>query len=74
MSPAQYLKHLRLEQARDLLENSFKPIKKIGSTVGMSDPSHFTRDFKEKYGASPSDYRKQHWAKTEADEVDANES
>lgn len=73
MSPAQYLKDLRLETARDLLENSFKPINKIGRRVGMSDASHFTRDFKEKYGASPSEYRRQHWAKIEAEELNANE-
>lgn len=31
MSPVQYLKQLRLETARDLLENSFKQVKQIGS-------------------------------------------
>lgn len=74
MSSVQYLKHLRLETARDLLENSFKRVKEIGFTVGMSDQSHFVRDFKAKYGATPSEYRKQHSAKIETDESDGNKS
>lgn len=74
MSPIQYLKHLRLEKARELLEDSFKNIKEIGSAVGMREQSHFVRDFKAKYGASPSEYRKQHWAKIEAVETNCNKS
>ncbi len=74
MSPAQYLKHLRLEAARDLLESSFLQVNQIGRSVGMSDQSHFVRGFKEKYGAPPSEYRKQHWAKIETEESNANES
>jgi len=74
MSPVQYLKQLRLETARDLLENSFKQVKQIGNEVGMADQSHFIRDFKQKYGLSPSEYRKRHWAKIEAEESGVNES
>jgi AraC-like DNA-binding protein len=71
MSPIQYLQDLRLEKARELLENSFLQIREIGFRVGMSDQSHFIHDFKGKYGMTPSEYRRQHWAKAEAD---ANES
>lgn len=74
MSPVHYLRDLRLEQARELLENSFLQIREIGFKVGMSDQSHFIHDFKAKYGTTPSDYREQHWAKIEAEESDANES
>ncbi len=74
MSPVQYLKHLRLEQAREMLKNSFLQIKEIGFAVGMPDQSHFSRDFKDKFGATPSEYRKQHWAKTAAEELDADKS
>lgn len=74
LSPVQYLKHLRLETTRDLLENSFKQVKQIGFTVGMSDQSHFVKDFKEKYGATPTEYRKRHSAKIEAEEFAANKS
>lgn len=74
VSPIQYLRDLRLELAREMLVNSFLQIREIGFKVGMSDQSHFIRAFKEKYGTTPSDYRKRHWAKTESEESDANES
>lgn len=74
MPPLQYLKHLRLEQAREMLENSFLQIQQIGFKVGMSDQSHFVHDFKEKHGTTPGEYRKRHWAKTEAEESEADES
>lgn len=66
ISPVQYLRTLRLEKARELLENSFKQVSEIGFEVGMVDQSHFTRDFKQKYGSTPSAYRKEHWTKLEA--------
>ena len=71
-SPIYYLRDLRLEKARELLEESFMRVKEVGSTIGMSDQSHFVRNFKAKYGLSPSEYRKQHWAKTEAEESEAD--
>ena len=74
LSPVQYLRDLRLELAREMLVNSFFQIREIGFKVGMSDQSHFIRAFKEKYGRTPSDYRKRHWAKTESEESDANET
>jgi len=74
LPPIQYLRHLRLEKARELLENSFKNVREIKFEVGIKDSSHFTRDFKDKFGATPSEYRKQHWAKLEAKESTANKS
>lgn len=71
MSPIQYLKHLRLEKARELLEDSFLQIWKIGYMVGMADQSHFIQNFKKKYGTTPSDYRRQYSEKTQAEELDA---
>ena len=68
MSPIQYLKHLRLETARDLLENSFNQVKQIGFEVGMIDQSHFVRQFKKKYSLTPSEYRKKFWESIEVKE------
>jgi AraC-like DNA-binding protein len=72
LSLASYIRNLRLEKARELLENSFKHIKEIRFEVGLRDQSHFTRDFKAKFGVTPSEYRKQHWAKLEAEKSQAN--
>jgi transcriptional regulator GlxA family with amidase domain len=57
MSPIQYLRFLRMERAKQLLESSFLSIKEIGYLVGLNDDSHFVRDFKKAYGLSPKCYR-----------------
>ena len=57
MSPIKYLKLLRMERARHLLENSFLSIKEITYRVGINDESHFVRDFKKAYGNAPSHHR-----------------
>jgi transcriptional regulator GlxA family with amidase domain len=67
MTLVQYLRHLRLEKARALLEDSFLQIKQISFEVGLPDQSHFVRYFKEKNGLTPSEYRRRHWEKLEAE-------
>ena len=57
MSPAQYVKSLRLNRARELLETTFLSVKQIQSITGMSDESHFFRDFKRVYNLTPTQYR-----------------
>ncbi len=57
MSYIDYLTHLRLEKARELLENTDLPITEIVSRVGYSDHSSFRRKFKAVYGYSVSDCR-----------------
>ena len=57
MSLAQYVKLLRLNQARELLESTFLSIKQIQLITGMSDESHFFRDFKGVYNLTPTQYR-----------------
>jgi transcriptional regulator GlxA family with amidase domain len=56
-SPAQHLRHLRLERARLLLETTFLSVKEVRALVGINDASHFTRDFGRAYGASPRMWR-----------------
>ncbi len=55
-SPAQYLKALRLQRARQLLDQTFMSVKQVAHSIGM-DESHFVRDFRTVYGHSPSRYR-----------------
>lgn len=56
-SPARYLKALRLERARELLETTFLSVKEIRSLVGLNDESHFARDFRAAYGLTPQQHR-----------------
>lgn len=57
LTPAQYLKRLRIEGARELLEGSFLRLKEVMPRVGVSDESHFVRDFKKAHGLPPIKYR-----------------
>jgi len=59
-SPAKYLKALRLERARELLETTFLNTKEIRALVGLNDESHFARDFRVAYGLAPQQYREHH--------------
>jgi two-component system response regulator YesN len=54
---AQYLKSLRMEEARRLLEDTFLSTKEIMHRIGMRDESHFARDFKKAHALTPSQYR-----------------
>src|SRR5918998_6406717 len=57
MPPIRYLRLLRMEKAKHLLESSFLSVKEIAYQVGLNDESHFVRDFKSTYGSSPALYR-----------------
>lgn len=59
MPPIRYLRLLRMEKAKHLLESSFLSVKEIAYQVGLNDESHFVRDFKSTYGSSPAIYRSQ---------------
>jgi transcriptional regulator GlxA family with amidase domain len=57
MPVGQYLKALRIQKARALLETTSLSVKEIAAFVGMKDQSHFVRDFKRTSGLTPSEYR-----------------
>ena len=55
--PAKYLKSLRMQQSAVLLTTTFLSVKEIVRRVGLTDESHFVRDFKRIFGVTPSEYR-----------------
>ena len=57
VSPAKYLKSLRMQHSAVLLTTTFLSVKEIARQVGLADDSHFVRDFKRMYGVTPSEYR-----------------
>lgn len=57
LSPAQYMRRLRLERSRDLLHETAKPISEIAFDTGFVDCSHFCRSFRAAYGISPGEAR-----------------
>ncbi|MCU1306760.1 MAG: cdhR 1 [Acidobacteriaceae bacterium] len=57
MTPTHYVKVLRLQEARKLLETALLSVKEVMAAVGFSDLSHFVRDYKAQYGVTPSQSR-----------------
>ncbi len=56
VSPMQYLKHVRLERARQLLLSSGERAGAIAGHVGYASEAHFNRDFKRQFGLAPGSY------------------
>lgn len=59
-SVVRYLKELRLQRAKHLLETTFLSVKEVASTVGINWVSHFVRDFEKAYGTTPARYAQRH--------------
>lgn len=57
LSPHQYLDKLRITHARHLLINSDSSIGEIAEFCGYRSVYYFSRDFKDKTGRSPSEFR-----------------
>lgn len=53
MSPLQYQKQLRLQEARQLMLGENLDAASAGFRVGYGDPSHFSRDYKKHFGTPP---------------------
>lgn len=57
-SPINYLINVRLEKAKEMLEDGRGNIRSISAMVGYEDVYHFSKLFKKHYGVSPMNYRK----------------
>jgi len=53
MSPLQFQKVIRLQEARQLMLGENLDASSAGYRVGYEDPSHFSRDYKKHFGNSP---------------------
>lgn len=58
-APIRHLINIRLEKAREMLENGWDgSIQETAAAVGYDDAYHFSKLFKKKYGISPSQARR----------------
>lgn len=58
IAPSTYIKTYRMEIAKQLMNDPNATLNTIAPSVGYADPFHFSKSFKQVYGISPSDYRK----------------
>ena len=58
LSPVEYRNGLRVEHAKELLNQSTVSVAEVARAVGIEDPFYFSRIFKESEGVSPLQYKK----------------
>ncbi|MBQ6599415.1 MAG: helix-turn-helix domain-containing protein [Lentisphaeria bacterium] len=56
-SPIDYLLHVRLAKAAEMLLKSEKTISEIAQDCGFTDSNYFSRQFRKNYSLSPREYR-----------------
>ena len=57
-SPLEYINHMKIQKAKDMIAYTDYPINKIARDIGIDDQNYFSRLFKKHTGLSPSEYRK----------------
>ncbi|MGB6138296.1 MAG: AraC family transcriptional regulator [Shewanella sp.] len=55
-SPIQYLKKIRLNKARELLQLQRLKVKEVSTQVGYESPAQFSREFKRYFDQSPGEF------------------
>jgi AraC-like DNA-binding protein len=65
LAPMQYVKRRRIEHARELFETTALSVREVRLMVGLPDRSHFAREFKGSFGATPSEYRRRRPTETD---------
>ena len=55
-APYQFLKDLRLERAKDLLVDGGATVASVAHRVGYTSVSHFIKEFRTRFGATPRAY------------------
>ncbi len=57
MTPVDFLRHMRIQRAEDLIVRSDYTFSQISYMVGFSDPKYFSKCFKKETGMTPSECR-----------------
>lgn len=54
MNVSEYFQHFRLTRAKELLETDTYTVREVGFKIGYTNMSHFSRNFRNKFGVLPS--------------------
>lgn len=65
VAPIAYLRSQRLREAARMLRSTHLKVKEIMRATGITDQSHFARDFAAMFGAPPKRYRQLHPHRTD---------
>jgi len=63
MTPGEFIKHIRLKEAANLLATSKLNVTEIFYRTGFNNQSYFFREFRKRYNCAPNEYREQQSAK-----------
>ncbi|MGB2869764.1 MAG: helix-turn-helix transcriptional regulator, partial [Bacteroidota bacterium] len=55
LSPTDFIRYIRLQRAKDLLEQKAGSVGEVAYQVGFSNHSYFAKCFKEQFGFLPSE-------------------
>jgi AraC-like DNA-binding protein len=55
-SPYQFLTQVRLDRARAMLGDGTTTVGEVAKAVGYASPSHFSREFRRRFGSPPRAY------------------
>lgn len=64
-APATYIKTMRLQKAKELLETTELTVSEVAFKCGFTTPSHFTKVFQRQYGLLPSLFQRSRRATNE---------
>ena len=56
-SPSLFIRNVRLQKARELLQTTSMNVSEVAYETGFADLGHFSRSFKEVFGVPPSNFR-----------------
>ena len=60
MAPLEYLRSMRFSKAAEMLGSDRYSISQIAWATGFNDSHYFSKAFKQKFGMTPSEYRRRH--------------
>lgn len=58
LSPIEYIREMRLKRSKQLIESGQYNMTEITYMVGLNDPRYFSKSFKQRFGCTPSEYKK----------------